>query len=49
VWATQLDHVTSVMYGIFRAIARAPTLYYKSLRTASTLLRRCNISGRSYS
>ena len=32
----------------FRAIAGALTLYYKSLGTASTLLRRGKISGRPY-
>jgi hypothetical protein len=42
----------SVMLLVLRtvccAMARVPALYYKSLRTTSTLLRRGNISGRPY-
>ena len=33
---------------IYCAMARALTLYYRSLRTVPTLLRRDNISGRPY-
>ena len=44
----ELGGVASVTYGMFRAIARALALYYRSLETASTLLRRGNISGRPY-
>jgi hypothetical protein len=43
-----LGLVASVMYGMFRALAGASALYYRFLETASTLLRRSNISGRSY-
>jgi hypothetical protein len=39
----ELGRVASVTYGMFCAIAGALTLYYRSLGTASTLLRRGNI------
>jgi hypothetical protein len=42
------SRVASVTYDMFRAIAGALALYYRSLGTASTLLRRGNISGGPY-
>ena len=49
-WATQVgpDCAANVTYGMFRAMAGALTLYYRSLGTVSTLLREGNISGRPY-
>jgi hypothetical protein len=44
----ELGRVASVTYGMFRAIAGALPLYYRSLGIVSTLLRRGNISGRPY-
>jgi hypothetical protein len=44
----ELGRVVSVTYGMFRAIAGALALYYRSFGTASILLRMCNISGRPY-
>jgi hypothetical protein len=38
-------HAASVMYGSC-AMAGAPTLYYRSLGTTSTLLRKSNILGK---
>jgi hypothetical protein len=43
-----LDRVASVTYGMFCAIAGALALYYRSLGTASTQLRKGNISSRPY-
>jgi hypothetical protein len=37
-----------VLRTVCSAMARAPTLYYRSLGTASILLRRGSISGRPY-
>ena len=42
-----LGHAASVMNGS-RAMAGASALYYKSLVTASTLLKKGNISGKLY-
>ena len=42
------DHAANVTYGMFRAMAWALALYYRSLGTASTLLRRGKISGKPY-
>jgi hypothetical protein len=44
----ELGHVASVMYGMFRAMVRAPTLYYRSLGTMSILLKMDNILGKPY-
>jgi hypothetical protein len=40
--------VPLILHMVCYAMARVLTLYYRSLRTASTLLRRDNISGRPY-
>jgi hypothetical protein len=40
--------VLLVLCTVCCAMVGAPALYYRSLETASTLLRRDNISGRSY-
>jgi hypothetical protein len=40
--------VPLVLHTVCYAMAEAPTLYYRSLVTASTLLKRVNISGRPY-
>jgi hypothetical protein len=40
--------VALVLHTVCCAMAGAPVLYYRSLRTASILLRRGNISGRPY-
>jgi hypothetical protein len=40
--------VPLVLRTIYYAMAKVPTLYYRSLRIASTLLRRSNILGRPY-
>ena len=42
------DHAVNVTYVMFCAITGTLALYYRSLRTASTLLRRGKISGRPY-
>ena len=42
------DHAANVTYGMIRVMAGALALYYRSLGTASTLLRMGNISGRPY-
>jgi hypothetical protein len=44
----ELDRAASVTYGMFRVIAGALALYYRSLGTASTLLKKGNISDRPY-
>jgi hypothetical protein len=44
----ELDRATSVTYGMFRTIAEALALYYRSLGIASTLLKSGNISSRLY-
>jgi hypothetical protein len=44
----ELGRVASVMYGMFRAMVGAPTLYYRSLGTVSILLKMDNILGRPY-
>jgi hypothetical protein len=46
---SRLDSIVSLMlHMVCSAIVRALTLYYRSLGTALTLLRRGNISGRPY-
>ena len=42
------DRAANVTYGMFCAVAGALALYYRSLGTTSTLLRRDKISGRPY-
>jgi hypothetical protein len=46
---SRLDSIVPLMlHTVCCAMARALALYYRSLRTTSTLLRRGNISGRPY-
>jgi hypothetical protein len=40
--------VSLVLRTVYCAMAGAPVLYYRSLETASTLLRMGNISGKPY-
>jgi hypothetical protein len=46
---SRLDSIVPLMLcTVYCAMVGALTLYYRSLRTRSALLRRVNISGRSY-
>ena len=42
-FGVELDRAANVTYGMFRAMDRALALYYRSLGTTSTLLRRGDI------